>query len=435
MISVKLSLKWATASQIARVGFQFISVLILARILSPEDYGLIALSGTITAFAFLFRDFGTNVALIQIKDIDDKIISSVFTFNAATGLALTITIAITSSFFAHLYGNLELRPILLASSPLFLITGFSISPQAILERNSKYKAIFIADFLGGGIGLLAAIIAAKNNWGAFYLVILTITSALVSTVVLLIYCNQKFTIGLKNFDLSKVSKQSFNNFVFGLANYFHRNADSLLIGKHLGTHELGLYNTAYKILLLPVGHISTVIARVSLPAYSRYQSEPKEVAKHFTRTLRTVAFIAGPMTATIWALREYIVVLGLGEKWSETAFILAWLAPVGFIQSLTSISGTVFNALNRSDILRNLGLLGAPFFVASFVVGINFGVDGLAACYLIANIIWLGPVARKLSHVLQINVILIAQSVLAPTIISIALALLLRAAFTDGWFV
>jgi len=141
------------------------------------------------------------------------------------------------------------------------------------------------------------------------------------------------------------------------------------------------------------------------------------------------------MTATIWALREYIVVLGLGEKWSETAFILAWLAPVGFIQSLTSISGTVFNALNRSDILRNLGLLGAPFFVASFVVGINFGVNGLAACYLIANIIWLGPVARKLSHVLQINVILIAQSVLAPTIISIALALLLRAAFTDGWFV
>lgn len=417
-ISIRAGFFWVALTQIIRIIIQLISVVVLARLINPADYGLMAMAGVITVFASLFRDFGTAAAIIQTKDIDTELKSSVFWFNVALGLALSVLVAVSSSFMAQLFSEPRLAKVLLILSPVFFVASLGIVQQALLERVSNFKAIAYIEVISSFTALITAIFLAFNDWGVYALIAQTITGIVVSGIMLWAFSHWRPSLLLTFASIKKVWRFSSNLFIFNFVNYFQRNTDSMLIGRFLGSVDLGYYNLAYRILLLPLQSITFAISRASFPVYSRHQDDLPALGKHYLEMLGTIAFFTAPLMSLIWVVREPLILTALGESWLPAADVLAFLAPVGFFQSLVSTSGSVLNSIGRSDILRNLGLIGVPFLILSMLAGLPWGIVGVAAGYCIANFLWIYPTIKTVLTKFNQSFFSFVKITLKPVIIS-----------------
>lgn len=425
-ITIGTQLRWTTVSQVLRIAIQIISVVTLARILSPSDYGLMAMVGTVTAFAGLFRDFGTGAALIQKEQIDKHLIQAVFIFNIGLGFTLSLMLILLSVPIALFFREEQVTALLVILSPVFLISSFGIVQHALMERRYRYRPIVLIELISGLSGLGVAVACALSGLGVYSLVIQLLLSAAISTLLVWLFSEWKPVLRTSFQELKKIWKFSADNFLFGLINYFHRNSDSVLIGRVLGPVELGFYSTAYKILLLPLSNLTSVVNRASFVVYSRHQERRSQIGEHYFITLRRIAFLSALMMSVVWAFREPLVVIVLSEKWIRSAELLIWLAPVGYLQSMVSTSGTVFNSVGRSDLLRNMGFIGVPFFVVGFLIGVNWGIMGVAVAYFIVNLIWMFPVLLVVFKQVNLPPVKLIKLLVGPTIIGVAIAFSLR---------
>ncbi len=422
-ISTRHGVTWVGISQVGKVLMQLVSVFTLARILPSADFGLMALATTATAFAGVMRDMGTGAALIQKPELSGELKNAVFIFNAILGGVLTISLIALSPLLSILFKEPRLVNVLFILAPVFTIVSLGATHQALLERESLFKHIAIIELVSSFAGLASALFIALQGGGVYALVAQSIVAAGVATVFLWFFVKWRPVLSFNFSVLKEIFGFSGNIFLFGFVNYFQRNSDSMLIGRFLGVSDLGYYNVAYRLLLFPLQNITFVMSRAMFPAYSRNQHNTALIGKHYLETLESIAFITAPMMALMWALREPLISVFLGERWLPAASVLAWLAPVGFIQSLISTSGSVLNSIGRSDILRNLGLIGVPFLTLSFIFGLPWGIVGVAAAYCIANFFWIYPVVNTVLKLLSCSFQKFFSLVVKPTFISVLVAL------------
>ena len=404
-ISTRHGVTWMAGAQAGKILMQLVSILTLARILPTEDFGLMALASTVTVFAGLFRDMGTGAALIQKRELTSDLKNATFLFNMLLGIFFTTIFVLFSPLVSILFKEPRLVDILLALSPVFTIVPLGVVHQAILERESLFKQVAIIELTAASCGLFVAIVVAWQGGGVYALVTQSIVTALVTTLFLWFVSTWRPTLNFIWSPLKEIFEFSGNVFLFNLVNYFHRNSDSMLIGRFLGVVDLGFYNIAYRILLFPLQNITLVINRAIFPAYSRSQHNLTLIGEHYLELLESIAIITAPLMALIWVLREPLIVVLLGERWLPAASVLAWLAPVGFFQSMISTSGSVLNSIGRADVLRKLGLIGAPLLTLSFVFGLPYGIEGVAAAYCIANFFWVYPVIKTVLKLLSFSII------------------------------
>ncbi|RTL52950.1 MAG: colanic acid exporter, partial [Rhodocyclaceae bacterium] len=208
--------------------------------------------------------------------------------------------------------------------------------------------------------------------------------------------------------------------LFNIVLYLSRNADSAIIGRLLGAAALGVYSLAYRVMLFPVQNLTHVAARALFPLMSR--SGREEGAERYLKTVAFIAFITAPLMAGLFVLREPFVAVVFGERWRETATVLAWLAPVGFIQSIVSTTGTVFMAAGRSGLLLAMGCLATVLQVLAFAVGTRWGVEGVAACYLVANVINAFPALVCGAHLLGLPPLRLLREIGRPLAAALAMA-------------
>jgi O-antigen/teichoic acid export membrane protein len=188
-------------------------------------------------------------------------------------------------------------------------------------------------------------------------------------------------------EIAGLWKFSSNIVGFNLVNYFARNADTMLIGHTLGPIQLGYYNMAYRVMLFPVQNLTWVIGRALLPLFSRLQHDRPAMGDRYIEVLSHIAFVTAPLAVGVWLFRHHIIVLFLGTGWDASSDVLAWLAPVSFIQSLASTTGTIFTATGRTDLMRKYGMLNTGLTVTAFAAGLPWGITGVAAAYMIAMVI------------------------------------------------
>ena len=359
-VSVSSAAGWAGASQAGRTALQFATTVILARLLAPGDYGLMAMALAISALGAVFRDLGTGTAIIQRTGLDDRVINGIFRLNLALGLALSILCIAGAGPFAQLLGEPRLAAVLVLMSPIFLVSSVGVVPQALLERESRFKDLAGIELAAAALAASVAVAAAALGLGLYALVAQTLTTITASSVLLFLRSRWRPRRGGSISDVRPLLTFSSNLFTFNSLNYVHRNADAFLVGRFLGAVDLGFYSVGYKVVLFPLQNFTFVLARVLLPAYSRQQSNPAEVSRHYLHSLGSITFISAPLMALIWAVREPFVEALLGPQWLRAAGVIAWLAPVGLLQSMVSTSGSVLSAFGRTDLLRNLGLAGVP---------------------------------------------------------------------------
>lgn len=385
--------RWIATAQAAKIALQFVSIAVLARLLSPHDYGLIAMVFVVGNLVALLRDMGTAAAIIQDPNLTQETTNAVFWINVGLGLVLCVSLLASSGLIAHAFRNDEVIPLLWVLAPSFPITSLGAVPRALLERQSAFAVVAKIEVAVAFLGFIVTVIAASWGAGAMSFIYGTVAMAVLSTAALWRASRWLPNRIAGSAHLRRLLTFSGHLSAFNFINYFARNADSFVIGRYLGAAALGIYSNAYKVMLFPLQNMTYVANRALYPIMCR-QENTAEMRNLYFKSLALITLLAAPLMAGIFVLRQPFIDVFLGPKWHEAADVLQWLAPVGFIQSIISTTGTVYMVRGRTDVLLQIGALNAALQIGSFLIGVQWGVLGVAACYLIANLLGALPALR-----------------------------------------
>lgn len=386
--SASTGIKWSSATQVARVATQWVSVAVLARLLAPSDFGLVSIAMVVIGFVAVFKDLGTSAAVIQRKNLSESLLSSLFWVNAGFGLMATFAIILISPLVGTLYREPEITPLLMLLSLTFFFSGLGTIQQAILERKLEFNKIAKVEIFATVLGAIVGVVSALSGYGARSLVYQVIVTTLTTTVLLWIFCKWKPRVIFHFNEVKSVSSFSLNLTGFTIFNYyFARNADNLLIGYFIGAEALGYYNLAYRLMLFPLLNVTYVINRVVLPVYSQIQDDNTRFRNVFLKITGAVAFITFPMMIGMIALREPVINVIFGTKWSPVILLILILAPVGMVQSIMSTTGVIYIAKSRTDWMFRWGMVTGILTVISFITGLKWGIVGVAIAYSVVTAI------------------------------------------------
>lgn len=423
--------RWVGVSQGVRVLTQLAGVAVLARMLSPSDYGVMAMASVVTTLASMLRDLGTASAIVQKRELDDPTINAVFWFNLAMGLLIGAVTVAASKAIAVAFLTDELVPVLCALALAFPLSASATAHQALLERRSSFAVLARIEVFSAVISLGIAVVAAGLGAGVYSLVAQALASACLSSCQLWIASNWRPNMRPRWSDLSALLGFGGNLAAFNLINFAARNADSAIIGRYLGSVALGNYSVAYKLMLFPLQNLTFVASRALFPVMSRQQDDIGKMADLYLRSVRVIVMITAPMMAGAFVLREPLVLLLFGDKWIKSAEVLAWLAPTGFIQSIVSTTGTVFMARGRTDALMRQGVFAATLYVTAFALGVSQGVVGVASYYFFANMIFAIPCLILVMRQLDSNFYALIRAI-APALMSSLFMVLIMSAIRSS---
>jgi len=367
------------------------STVVLARLLTPQDFGLIAMVTAVTSFAMMFKDMGLSMATIQRAEINHNQISTLFWINVVLSLCIMLVTAALAPVIAWFYGEPRLTWITLAMAGAFIFGGLTVQHQALLRRNMRFGTLALIGIISTVVGIVAAIISAWYGAGYWALVIMQLAGAIAGAIAVWLACGWRPGLPAHRSGIREMLFFGGNLTGFNIVNYFARNLDKVLIGKICGSGSLGLYSKAYGLLMLPINQIRGPLTSVAMPALSHIQDDPKRYVSFYTKLVLLVAFLTMPLTIFLAVCSKSVIHLLLGEQWLQAAGIFQVLALAAFIQPVSTTSGLVLLSLGRSGRYLRWGILHSLVVVTSFVVGIRWGIVGVASAYAAANYIVLFP--------------------------------------------
>jgi O-antigen/teichoic acid export membrane protein len=409
-------LAWKVVSQVFRQGSRIAVAIVLARLLTPDDYGLAAMVLAFSALVIIFSDLALGAALVQRRELDEADRSTVFWVSAAVGSAFTVLGVAASYPVAAFYGEPSVQPLFAAFSISFLVTALGTTQSALLSRAMDFKSLELRMMAGTAVGGVVGIWLALEGYGAWAIIGQQLAIAGVSTVLLWALSPWR-----PRFVFSTATLRdywSFSASVFGtrLLFYLNRNADNVLIGRFLGSAALGVYAVAYNIMLMPLSRIAQPVVEVLFPAFSRLQDDRPRMAAAWLRGNRMIGAITVPAMVGLIVVAPEFVRIVLGAQWAEAIPVIQLLAWVGLLQSLQRLNSSVLMACDRARTLLGYSVVVLVASLAAFVLGLQWGIVGVAAAYaasstvvelyytwLTARVLELSPFAllRALSGVVQ----------------------------------
>ncbi len=379
---------WTVVGQISRQVISLVTLAILARILSPGDFGLIAMGYTVKALAYVFASVGMGSAIIQRKELDEDHLSTAYWTSFFAGMLITAVVVGVSPLVASFFNRPELTSITAVSAFTFALGGISSTHRDLLERKMKFKHISIIDFFDVCGGSAVAILMALKGMGYWSLVVREMAGALFKIPL------YWFASGWRPHLIFR--KHCFKN-LFGFSsyvlmsnflNYFNRNADNIIIGKFLGATLLGYYDLAYNFMLKPLQYVSFTMAKPLFPALSKIQEDKERVRAIYLRTIKTISLLTFPMMAGLFLVAPEAILFVYGPKWKAVVPILQIFCFIGAMQSIVTTVGTIYMSQGRSDLMFKMTLIISPFVWLSFIIGVQWGIMGVAVCYAIVNCCW-----------------------------------------------
>jgi PST family polysaccharide transporter len=357
----------------------------LARLLTPVDYGVVAMALIVTNFANLIRDMGTGHALIQKEGLNQETILTAFWFTLGLGAVLGIVVVALAPLIALAFEEPAVSGVLWVLAVTFPLLGSTTVNKALLERESRFPLLARVETVSSVSGLAVGVSAAYLGAGPYSLALSSLAYALVSSAQLWLASPLRPRWLWSQHEFRAIRRFSDHLVAFTVVNYLAGNVDKMIIGRFLGADSLGLYSVAHRIMLFPLSNLTFVASRALYPVMSRQQAVPEEMAALFLRTLSVIGFVTAPIMAGVTILREPFIEVLLGSKWLPMGDVLVWLAPLGFIKALDSSTGSVLMARGRTDTLFYLGIADAVLRITGYITGLHWGVPGVAAGYFFAT--------------------------------------------------
>jgi len=380
------------SSQGTQFVIQSISTVVLARLLTPADFGIVAMVTAVTGLGVAFADLGLSEATIQRKDVSHDQVSTLFWTNVAIGLSfMCVTIAL-APVLAWFYKEPRLKDVAFLLSLTFLISGLKVQHDALLKRQMRFASLAIRDVASWVVAVPIAISLAWRGAGYWALVALPLIVNFV--VMVLSWLMVRWMPGLPRRSAGIGSMIVFggNVAVSYVVMTMNRSADNVLIGWHWGAGPLGLYSRAYNLLMLPVRQLSAPACSVAVPTFSRIQGEPERFARYYLRAANLIMWISAPVLGFLFVAAEPVIVLVLGKQWREAAPVFQILAISALGQLLLEMTIWLFVSRGQSGRLLKVLLIICPMLVGSYAIGLPFGIRGVAlsgSLVLLAILPWI----------------------------------------------
>ncbi|ABQ70865.1 polysaccharide biosynthesis protein [Rhizorhabdus wittichii RW1] len=379
-------------AQVVKFATQLLSVVILARLLAPTDFGLFAMVMPLAAFVMMVQDIGLSQAVVASPHLTPAQTSAMFWINAALSLALALLFAIAAPLIAAFFGEPRLVAPALALAGSVLVSGLATQHFAHLTKTLRFGTIAVIDIASTLLGFAAAVAIAWFAPGIWALV----ASVLVGMGVGLVgaWATARWLPGrpARFAEVRELLRLGAGLSTFTLSNFFARNLDNVMIGRWAGAVQLGFYDRAYKLLLFPLQQINNPIGRVMVPVLSRLADEPHRYRHAYRRTIRLMLMVTLPGVAFMLVFAAPLIDALMGPRWRPAAAIFTWLAVAALHQPMSATFGWLFISQRRGGEFGRWGLFNMVTSVLAFAIGLPWGAIGVAAAYALSDVLIRMPV-------------------------------------------
>lgn len=363
------------------------AVLILARILAPEDFGLVGMVMAITGIAEIFKDLGLGIATVQRKDISHQQISSLFWVNVLFGGLLVIAFSVMSPVISWFYGDSRLILIALPLATTLLWGGMAVQHEALLSRQFKQGPLALVRLIATVLSFSLGITLALNGFGYWALVVREVTRSLIHCLGVWLSCRW-----MPDLRISLKEVRGFLNFgrdltVTNIALAIIGKIDSVLIGKLFGADALGVYRQASTLVSTPVEQFNGPVFSVMQPGLSALQSDPERYRSYYRRVVGFVAMVTMPLGVFVATYPEELTLLLLGTKWIHAAPFVGIFAVAVMLRPTMTTTGIVLITLGKSRVLLGLAVVHGLVLTLMILVGLPWGALGIAMAHVATSFI------------------------------------------------
>lgn len=356
-------MKWTSLSTVVNTIVQLLQYVILARLLSPDDYGLLGMITVVIVFSQVFTDLGISSAIIYYQNLTRDQLSTLYWINLLSGLLVFLAVIGLRPVIAGFYHEPRLMELLIYVAFIFLLTPFGQQFQFLLQKELEFNQLAKVEIFSVVLGSFSAITFAFLGFGVYSQIWGQLITAGSKSIYLLVIGWKKwrpqFVFKLKG--LKGVVK--FGAFQMGsrTVGYFASNIDYLLIGRYLGAEALGVYNLAYQLIVIPVTKINPIVTKVAFPVFSLHQDNNEVINKSFVNMSKLLSVVTFPILIGLIACADVFVPVVFGEKWEVAIPVVQILAVLGILRVLMNPNGSLLLGKGRAD----LGFIW-DFFVAVF---------------------------------------------------------------------
>lgn len=371
--SIKKAAMINAIGKYSKVLLSIVVEVVLARLLTPHDYGIVAVVTVFTTFFAIFSDMGLGTAIIQKKDLTKEDVNQIYTFSVYLGVILMIIFFFASYGIASFYKSSVYIKVGQLLSLSLLFNTLNMVPNGILNREKKFVAIAVRTLIVYLVSVVITIVLAFLGARYYALVFQAILSAFFTYLWNYLTTKPKFKLRYNNSAIRKVASYSGFQFLFNLLNYFSRNLDNLLAGRFIGSTQLGYYNKAYTLMQYPVSNLAGVITPVLHPILSDYQDNKDILYQKYMNILKLLMAVGVWAEAVcIFAAPEIIGIM-YGSNWSNSIICFKLLAISIATQMMSSSAGAAFQALGNTKLMFVQGCINTAITVVSILIGIFSG--------------------------------------------------------------
>ncbi len=407
-------------TQAVRAVLQFGSVVVVARLLTPEDFGLIAMVAAVIGIADLVRDFGLSTAAIQASSLSDDERTNLFWANLGLGLSCSLVSVAATPLIVAAFGEPRLGSIVLALSCVFVVSGADTQYRADLTRSMRFGRLGTTEILAQSSGIGVAVASALLGADYWALVAQQITVAVVNLAL-----NGHAAGWLPGRPRRSVSLRRFFRFGGGLlgtqaVGYLIKNIDNIALGAVAGPVQLGVYSRAYQLLMTPLNTINAPLTRVAVPVLSKVQHDDATFARYVSRVQVVGCLVTATVFAVAAGLAGPLVAVLFGPQWSDVAPVFAVLAVGGVFRAVSQIAYWVYLARGVPGAQFRMSLVMAPVMIALILAGLPWGAVGVATGHSVAYcVMWVVTLAHVGRAARIASLPLFAQAVRTLLLVSV----------------
>ena len=366
--------KSTTLSMVILTVTQLLHFVILARLLSPSEFGLMAIIMVVIGFSQAFMDMGISNAIIQRQHISHNQLSSLYWLNIFSGLVLFCIVILMAPVIADFYDEPALVKPLMVLSIVFIIVAIGNQFRTLCQKELQFNLMAKVEITAAVVSLTVAVLMAFLGYGVYALVGAMLAQATVSSLLFLIvgleqhhrpgFLYQHKTLkGFYSFGLYQMGERSIN--------YISANVDKLLIGKFVGMEATGFYNMAWQLIIFPLSKINPVINKVAFPVYAKVQDDPEILNRYYSLTVRALSIVTVPLLAFLSLYSSDIVFIIFGEGWETTARVVALLGVIGILKALGNPGGAILLALGYANVGFWWNVFWASVVTLTILIALN----------------------------------------------------------------
>jgi PST family polysaccharide transporter len=399
-------LGWTATAQLCAVSVSLVSTLALSRLLKAEDFGLIAATIPLIGLAQQLQGLGFYSAIVQARQVEKSQLDALFWIGLAFSSTLAGAIVLAAPALARLMGDARLQEIYTVSAAAVVLTSLAAQPQALLARDLRFRALALRTIIATLAGTVVSIVIAVVYRSYWALVANLLVVPLATLILSAPLAGWRPGLPRKGSGVRPLLNFGSTVWIFNQFSFLARHADNLIVGYATSPHDLGLYNRAYSVLLFPIGRAVVPFGQTVVPGLSRSLDEPFYYRHLYWRAATWVLLVCQPLLLTVLFFPEAVVELLLGSQWLASAPLFAWFAAGGLFEVFAITTTWLLISQGRGQDLVTVGVVNSILALLSFLLGIRWGIVGVAACYVLGqtllafpHTLWrsgrAGPVGRR----------------------------------------